>query len=83
MIAAISKWGNSSAIRIPKHIMQAANLTPSDKLEINVTADSVITLRRVTPTKAERFMELYGDYQGDWRVTEEFDGVDVGNEVVE
>ena len=81
MIAAISKWGNSHAVRLPKNIMQAANLSSSDKLDITVDENKIITLRPVK-SKAEQFMEMYGDYKGNWRVAEEFDATDIGGEVI-
>lgn len=36
MKAQIGQWGNSLAVRIPKHIAQALNLQPDDAIEFSV-----------------------------------------------
>ena len=53
-----------------------------DKLEVIVTADKSIILRHVPKTKAARFMELFGDYKGDWNCCVAETGPAVGNEVI-
>ena len=36
MRSQIGQWGNSLAVRIPKHIAQALNLQPNDAIEFSV-----------------------------------------------
>ena len=50
------------------------------KRDVIVQKDHAILLRRLPKTKAERFMELFGDYKGDWRCQESDTGEDVGKE---
>jgi antitoxin MazE len=49
---AVAKWGNAPAIRIPKSVMQKANLHEGDAVEFEVQAPGVIVVRaaRIQPT---------------------------------
>jgi antitoxin MazE len=47
-IATLSKWGNSSAIRIPNQILKRLNLEEGAEIEIIVTPENDLLLR---PTK--------------------------------
>jgi antitoxin MazE len=49
---AVAKWGNASAIRIPKSIMQKANLHQGDEVEFEVESPGVIIVRaaRIQPS---------------------------------
>lgn len=80
MLATISKWGNGHGIRLSRKLMEEANLSSSDKLEVIVKADKSIILRHVPKRKATRFMELFGNYKGDWKCCEAETGPAVGNE---
>ena len=42
-----------------------------------------ITLAKGSDTKADRLMELFGDYQGEWKCNEIDTGCAVGKEVLE
>ncbi len=76
--AVIQKWGNSQAVRLPKAILNAANLRENDPVAIEV-GDNAITLRAL-PTR-RTLDDLFADYRGDY-VPAEFDvGEAVGREV--
>jgi antitoxin MazE len=49
---AVAKWGNAPAIRIPKSVMQKANLHAGDTVDFEVEAPGVIVVRaaRIQPT---------------------------------
>jgi len=49
---AIARWGNAPAIRIPKSIMQKANLHEGEAVDFEVAAPGVIVVRaaRIRPT---------------------------------
>jgi antitoxin MazE len=49
---AVAKWGNAPAIRIPKSIMQKANLREGDAVGFEVKSPGVIIIRatRIQPT---------------------------------
>ena len=48
--AVIQKWGNSQAVRLPKAILNAANLHENDCVAIDVQEDQ-ITLRKLPRRK--------------------------------
>ena len=83
MLATISRWGNGHGIRLSRNVMEEAGLSVSDQLDIVVQKDHSILLRRHPKTKAERFMELFGDYEGNWNCQEAGTGDDVGKERLE
>ncbi|NOU77552.1 AbrB/MazE/SpoVT family DNA-binding domain-containing protein [Paenibacillus sp. LMG 31459] len=47
--AILSKWGNSSAVRIPSQIIKRLNLEDGAELEIILTPENHILLRPATP----------------------------------
>lgn len=49
--ATISKWGNSSGIRIPTSIVRNMNLELGDKLEFIIDDDQTITLKVIKNIK--------------------------------
>jgi len=42
----LARWGNSLAVRIPKHVAEAATLKEGDPLEISAEGAGTIELRR-------------------------------------
>jgi antitoxin MazE len=44
-VTAVAKWGNAPAIRIPKSVMQKANLREGDEVDFEVTMPGVIVVR--------------------------------------
>lgn len=51
--ATLSKWGNSSAIRIPNQLLKKLNLEEGSEIEILVTADNELLLRpKSKPTES-------------------------------
>ncbi len=63
MNVTIQKWGNSQGIRIPKIVLEQANLSENDQVELTVLDDSII-LKKITNTKhialQERLETFYG-----------------------
>ena len=47
------------------------------------TSENCIVLQKVPKTKAERFMELFGNYKGDWSCKEIDTGNELGKEIAE
>lgn len=43
--AKLSKWGNSSAIRIPNQIVKRLNLAEGSEMQITITSENEIVLR--------------------------------------
>ena len=42
MNSSIGQWGNSLAVRLPKHVVQALNLKVNDRLKIKEEAGKII-----------------------------------------
>jgi antitoxin component of MazEF toxin-antitoxin module len=76
----IKRWGNSAAVRIPRHILSQANLEEGTDVEIILSKEGEITLRAVRKRKS--IQELFADYDGGVLETEEIDwGEPQGEEV--
>jgi len=75
------KWGNSLAIRIPKPVVEEAKLKEGDSLEVEVSADGHVELRRFTrvPTLAQLISQINPEN----RYAEISTTMEVGKEVVE
>jgi antitoxin MazE len=75
------KWGNSLAIRIPKLVVEKAKLKEGDALEVEVSADGHVELRRATrvPTLAQLISQINPEN----RYAEVSITAEVGKEVVE
>ena len=73
----IQKWGNSQGVRLPKVILNAANLRENDTVAVFVDKNSIM-LRKVEPHRT--LDDLFAGYTGDYRPTEFDTGADVGME---
>jgi len=67
MQTSIVKWGNSQGIRLPKYLLESANLTESDVLEITAQDGSLIIkkmcIERQYKTIQDRFANFHEDYE--------------------
>ncbi|MGF9698551.1 MULTISPECIES: AbrB/MazE/SpoVT family DNA-binding domain-containing protein [Paenibacillus] len=58
--ATLSKWGNSSAIRIPNQLLKRLNLEEGTEIEILVTEDNELLLRPKTkPTESNEELRTH------------------------
>jgi antitoxin MazE len=80
MKAQMVKWGNSLAIRIPKHVAEEARLKEGDFLEIEAE-EGHIELRR--PTRVPSLAKLVAEISPENRYQEIAVGPEKGNEGVE
>ncbi|HSN66404.1 MAG TPA: AbrB/MazE/SpoVT family DNA-binding domain-containing protein [Fusibacter sp.] len=64
MLAKVQKWGNSQGVRIPKSILENANISTDEELEIKVV-DGRIILEPVQKhlTLKQRLLNYHGEYQ--------------------
>jgi antitoxin MazE len=78
MNAVIQKWGNSNGIRLPKTVLDTANLQEKDKVEITAMKDKIVIKKAgyVHRTLKER---LAGHIEEAY-VVEEYDSSSVGEE---
>ena len=75
------KWGNSLAVRIPKHVIKEAKLKERDSLEIEAVAEGRVELRRAA--KIPTLSQLVSQITPANRYDEVSAGMEVGKEVVE
>ena len=79
MQAQIKAWGNSQGIRIPKNILQEANVAIDDILDVKVV-NGMITL--VKPSRHKTLEERAVEFDGKLNLDGEYDwGKPVGREV--
>ena len=78
MQAVIQKWGNSQAVRLPRTVLNAANMQENDAVSIDVQ-ENLITLRKLP--RRRTLDDLFAGYSGDYRPGEHDFGADVGMEV--
>lgn len=80
MRTVIQKWGNSQAIRLPKAILETAQLGENEPVQIFAQRDRIVIKKAATMkhrTLAERLESFQGDYTGEeWNT-----GASVGREV--
>lgn len=43
----VSKWGNSLAVRLPRKLVEALNLSPGDELEVVVVAKGKVGVEKI------------------------------------
>jgi antitoxin MazE len=80
LTSTIKRWGNSAAVRIPRYILDQANLEEGTDVEIVLAKEGEITLRAVRKRKS--IQELFAGYDGGFFQTEEIDwGKPQGDEV--
>lgn len=78
----ISKWGNSTGIRIPAAIVKTYNLQSGDTLTCNIEGNKMIFSLPENKKNNKISMEaLFKDYHGDYQPAETDWGKPEGNEI--
>ncbi|MGI6435898.1 MAG: AbrB/MazE/SpoVT family DNA-binding domain-containing protein [Syntrophomonadaceae bacterium] len=78
MYTTIQKWGNSLAVRLPKAILEMAELHENDRVEIRVQDRKVVIIPVI---KHKTLEERIAEYKGDYKCSEWNTGKPSGNEV--
>lgn len=79
MQAQVKTWGNSQGIRISKDVLQKANISIDDVLDVSIS-DGMITLKK--PFRHKTLEERASEFDGKLNLDGEFDwGNKVGREV--
>lgn len=73
----IQSWGNSQAVRLPKVLLESAQLKLNEKVEIHVINGNIV----IKKAKPQTFKELIAGYEGDLSSEEWDTGKPVGKEV--
>ena len=72
MKTTIVKWGNSQGVRLPKHLLESANINEQDTLEIVTEKQSIIIKKCTQPSyksireRFQGFSEPYEEEMVDW-----------------
>jgi len=78
MYTTIQKWGNSQAVRLPKAILEMAELHENDKVDIKVQDGNLV----ISPVKKHKTLEeRIAEYEGDYKCSEWDNGKPMGKEV--
>lgn len=80
MTTSIQKWGNSQGIRIPKHLLDAVDLTANDEITIRAE-NNVLIIEKAAPAAHKTIKELFADYDGEYHPQEIDWGEQAGKEV--
>jgi antitoxin MazE len=79
MFTTVQKWGNSHAIRIPKVLLEMAQLKENDQVEIQVQNGNLA----IIPVRKHRTLEeRIAEYSGDYKCAEWDTGETQGKEVL-
>ena len=79
MYTTTQKWGKSQAVRIPRAILEKAELNENDRVEIKAVDGNVT----IIPVKKHRTLEeRIADYEGDYNCSEWDTGEQKGKEVL-
>lgn len=77
MYTTVQKWGNSQAVRLPKGILEMAQLAENDRVELRVEEGIVM----IIPVKRRRALaERIAEYKGNYRCREWDTGKPAGKE---
>jgi antitoxin MazE len=78
MITVVTKWGNSQGVRIPRDILDIADISNGDPVEITAEKNSIIIRKH---HKRKSIRELFEGFDGAYAPEEMDWGGPVGNEV--
>jgi antitoxin MazE len=80
MKTVIRKWGNSNAVRLPKAILETANIGEKDTIRIIAAPNEIIIRKSVSAKKHVPLKERLKDFEGIYE-TEEAEMIPIGEEI--
>jgi antitoxin MazE len=78
MVSRIQKWGNSQGLRLPKHILEDADISIGDNVEV-IPQEGQIVIKKVSRRKFD-LAEMVSRMPRNYKVREESFGKPVGKE---
>jgi antitoxin MazE len=78
MITSVTKWGNSQGVRIPRDILEVADIAGGDQVEITAEKGSIVIRKH---HKRETIHELFEGFDGEYMLGEVDWGRPVGDEI--
>jgi antitoxin MazE len=79
MYSVIQKWGNSQAIRLPKAILEMAQLGENEHVQILAEQDKIV-IQKAVLRKHKTLKERLADFEGEYEFEEWETGAPVGRE---
>ena len=81
MRSTIQKWGNSQAVRLPKTILEIAQLQENESVQISAERGAII-IKKSDDAKHKTLKERLKNFDGEY-IFEEWDtGTPIGKEVL-
>jgi antitoxin MazE len=78
VVAKVQKWGNSQGLRLAKHVLESANISVGDDVEV-IAGEEEIVIKKVTRRKFD-LAEMISRMPRNHKAKEESFGVPVGKE---
>jgi len=81
MITTIQKWGNSQGVRLPKNILENANMLETFEVEIISEKNNIIIRPLTVKKKHKCIQELFAGYDEEYKTKEIDWGSPKGDEI--
>jgi len=78
MVSKVTKWGNSQGLRLPKHVLESADIVIGDDVEV-IPEEGQIIIRKVSRRKFD-LAEMVSRMPRNYKPREESFGEPVGKE---
>ena len=78
MVSKVQRWGNSQGLRLPKHILETADISVGDDVQI-IPQEGRIIIKKVSKPKFD-LAEMVARMPRDYKTREESFGKPVGRE---
>ena len=78
MVSKVQRWGNSQGLRLPKHVLETANISVGDNVEV-IPQEGQIIIKKVSRRKFD-LAEMVSRMPRSYEVREESFGKPVGKE---
>ncbi len=78
MVAKVQRWGNSQGLRLPKHVLETANISVGDDVEV-IPQEGQIIIKKVSKRKFD-LAEMVSRMPRNYKAREESFGKSVGRE---
>jgi antitoxin MazE len=78
MVAKVQRWGNSQGLRLPKHVLERADISLEDDLEV-IPQEGQILIKKVAKRKFD-LAEMVSRMPRNYKAREESFGKPVGKE---
>lgn len=78
MVSKVQRWGNSQGLRLPKHILESADISVGDNVEI-VSQEGQIIIKKIAKRKFN-LAEMVSRMPRNYKAREESFGEPMGKE---